>query len=225
MRPRHSVVPRNPPTVAFSQGIFHTGVEVMGIEYAFGGHEQDTPGIFTTHPGAAPGPVEFRGSILVGYTIYSQEEIFGILREMGDKYRGNRYHLLSRCAWSRRSCAFPLSTLSSRGSHSAASSESAPEKPRVPGLTAALPLRNCNHFADELCFRLTGRHAPPWINRLAGWAIACHCLLPRTWVPPLAPPRADEAGAKPLDPKDIEVLLAVPRFSPTPERWVDKVLG
>lgn len=24
--------------------------------------------------------------------------------------------------------------------------------------------RNCNHFSDELAFKLTGNHAPPWVR-------------------------------------------------------------
>lgn len=24
--------------------------------------------------------------------------------------------------------------------------------------------RNCNHFSDELAFKLTGNHAPPWVS-------------------------------------------------------------
>jgi hypothetical protein len=24
--------------------------------------------------------------------------------------------------------------------------------------------RNCNHFSDELCYKLTGRHPPPWVR-------------------------------------------------------------
>ena len=26
--------------------------------------------------------------------------------------------------------------------------------------------RNCNHFSDELAFKLTGNHAPPWVSIL-----------------------------------------------------------
>ena len=52
---------------------------------------------------------------------------------------------------------------------------------------------NCNTFSDELCYRLTGLHAPGWINRLAGIAVALHCLLPqvgapRGWTPVTCPP-------------------------------------
>lgn len=56
--------------------------------------------------------------------------------------------------------------------------------------------RNCNHFTSDLCAALVGRAAPGWINRLAGVAVALHCLIPPSWVPPLDTPSAspDKAG-------------------------------
>lgn len=38
--------------------------------------------------------------------------------------------------------------------------------------------RNCNHFASDLCERLTGKAAPEWINRLAWVAERAKFLLP-----------------------------------------------
>ncbi|KAF8055918.1 ESR2 [Scenedesmus sp. PABB004] len=49
---------------------------------------------------------------------------------------------------------------------------------------------NCNHFASDMCVQLTGKPAPPWINRLAGLAVLLHCFLPGSWVPPLQTPSA-----------------------------------
>lgn len=36
--------------------------------------------------------------------------------------------------------------------------------------------KNCNSFTDELCYRLTGRHAPSFINRAAWLAQSLPCL-------------------------------------------------
>lgn len=49
--------------------------------------------------------------------------------------------------------------------------------------------RNCNHFTDYLCMKLTGSKAPAWLNRAAGLGVKLPCLVPPEW---LAPPGADE---------------------------------
>jgi deubiquitinase DESI2 len=126
-------------------GIFHSGIEVYGIEYAFGGHEYDAPGVFATEPRDAPGAI-FRESIELGPTSLSPDQVYSLVQELGrTKYKGNAYHLLQL---------------------------------------------NCNNFANDLCMKLTGKEAPGWINRLAGLAIAMHCLLPQGLIPPLKPPTA-----------------------------------
>ncbi|DBA65908.1 TPA: hypothetical protein ACH3X2_002933 [Trebouxia sp. C0005] len=59
--------------------------------------------------------------------------------------------------------------------------------------------RNCNHFSNDLCVKLTGQPAPLWINRLAGMAVMLHCLIPTAWVPPLSPPTASPVlGPEPV---------------------------
>lgn len=77
-------------------GIFHTGVEVHGVEYAYGGHEYDASGVFATSPKDAPGPVTFRESIVVGETALSSDEVQALMHTLGQTYKGSRYHLLQR---------------------------------------------------------------------------------------------------------------------------------
>ncbi|KAK6947538.1 PPPDE peptidase domain, partial [Dillenia turbinata] len=46
------------------------------------------------------------------------------------------------------------------------------------GDTYHLIAKNCNHFTDEVCLRLTGKPIPGWVNRLAQIGSFCNCLLP-----------------------------------------------
>ncbi|KAH9300393.1 hypothetical protein KI387_011976, partial [Taxus chinensis] len=40
--------------------------------------------------------------------------------------------------------------------------------------------KNCNHFTNDVCTRLTGRCIPGWVNRLARIGSFCNCLLPES---------------------------------------------
>ncbi|KAK4751732.1 hypothetical protein SAY87_020530 [Trapa incisa] len=40
--------------------------------------------------------------------------------------------------------------------------------------------KNCNHFTDDVSKRLTGKHIPGWVNRLARLGSFCNCLLPQS---------------------------------------------
>ena len=40
-------------------------------------------------------------------------------------------------------------------------------------------LNNCISFSDDLCFQLTQRHIPSWLNRLPHIANSISCCLPR----------------------------------------------
>ncbi|XP_031251856.1 deSI-like protein At4g17486 isoform X2 [Pistacia vera] len=48
------------------------------------------------------------------------------------------------------------------------------------GDTYNLISKNCNHFTDEIAWRLTGKHIPGWVNRLARIGALCGCLLPES---------------------------------------------
>ncbi|GBF94663.1 hypothetical protein Rsub_07399 [Raphidocelis subcapitata] len=144
----YDLIEQNGWTIWCGVGVFHTGVEVYGVEYAFGGHEYDVSGVFATAPREAPGAVMFRTQIPMGQTDLTPAQVQALVRQMGQHYKGNTYHLLQS---------------------------------------------NCNHFASDLCVQLVGRPTPPWINRLAGLAVMLHCLLPVSWVPPLATPSVEPA--------------------------------
>ncbi|KAK9095206.1 hypothetical protein Scep_026675 [Stephania cephalantha] len=51
---------------------------------------------------------------------------------------------------------------------------------RYHGDTYHLIAKNCNHFTDDVCVRLTGKPIPGWVNRLARLGSFCNCLLPES---------------------------------------------
>ncbi|KAI8384884.1 PPPDE putative peptidase domain-containing protein [Radiomyces spectabilis] len=128
-------------------GIYHSGVEIGGQEYCFGGHEYEyITGVFAVEAKVGPAELFFKQSIKMGYTHLADDEIAHVLQDISKEFVGTSYNLLTR---------------------------------------------NCNHFTDELCFRLTGKHAPGWINRAAKLGTMFPCVIPTEWIEP----PACEAGA------------------------------
>jgi deubiquitinase DESI2 len=75
-------------------GIYHSGVQIYGLELAYGGHPYESPGIFATAPRCAPGTVRWRESIEIGHTRLTRTEVRQLIGDMGRQYRGNVYNLL-----------------------------------------------------------------------------------------------------------------------------------
>ncbi|GKV29872.1 hypothetical protein SLEP1_g38753 [Rubroshorea leprosula] len=113
-------------------GIFHSGVEVHGVEYAFGAHDFPTSGVFEVEPRQCPG-FKFRESILIGRTSLDPIQVRQFMEHHSTRYNGNTYHLLAK---------------------------------------------NCNHFCKDICYKLTGKRTPKWVNRLAKLGSMCNCILP-----------------------------------------------
>ncbi|KAI4337269.1 hypothetical protein L6164_015705 [Bauhinia variegata] len=113
-------------------GVYHSGVQVHGVEYAFGAHEHDTTGIFEVEPRHCPG-FTFRKSIFIGTTDRGPREVRAFMEKLAEEYSGNTYHLITK---------------------------------------------NCNHFCNDVCIRLTGKSIPRWVNRLARLGLLCNCVLP-----------------------------------------------
>lgn len=44
---------------------------------------------------------------------------------------------------------------------------------RYNGDTYHLIVKNCNHFCKDICYKLTGKSIPKWVNRLARLGIFC----------------------------------------------------
>lgn len=92
----YDLAPYNAYSYWCGVGIFHSGVEVYGVEYAYGGHDYEYSGVFATAPRDAPGQVIFRQSVPMGETDLTQQEVQQLVSRMGNEYKGNRYHLLQR---------------------------------------------------------------------------------------------------------------------------------
>ncbi|KAF5812353.1 putative PPPDE peptidase domain, PPPDE putative peptidase domain superfamily [Helianthus annuus] len=115
-------------------GAFHTGLEVHGVEYGFGCHQESKSGIFGIEPRKYPG-FKFRESILMGTTKLSVIQVQRFIELQSNNYYGDTYHLFGK---------------------------------------------NCNHFCEDMCYKLTGNKIPKWINRLARIGSCCHCILPNS---------------------------------------------
>nr|GFB48550.1 hypothetical protein [Tanacetum cinerariifolium] len=46
------------------------------------------------------------------------------------------------------------------------------------GISYNLITKNCNHFCNDVCVRLTGNTIPRWVNRLARIGSLCNCIIP-----------------------------------------------
>ncbi|KAL2936168.1 hypothetical protein RDABS01_028991 [Bienertia sinuspersici] len=130
----YDITPINGYAYWVGLGVYHSGVQVHGIEYAFGAHEYPSTGIFEGEPKKCEGFI-FRKAILVGWTELTAEEVRKIMEELALVYKGNAYNLITK---------------------------------------------NCNHFCNDACIRLTGNPIPSWVNRLARIGFICNCVIPES---------------------------------------------
>uniref|UniRef100_A0A914XZM2 PPPDE domain-containing protein n=1 Tax=Panagrolaimus superbus TaxID=310955 RepID=A0A914XZM2_9BILA len=84
---------------ALGVGVYHSGVEIHGVEYAYGGHPFEFSGIFENQPGDAEELGEnfkFKEAQICGETDFTSYEIKKIIQQLGEDYRGDKYHLITK---------------------------------------------------------------------------------------------------------------------------------
>ncbi|GMJ11118.1 hypothetical protein HRI_004781000 [Hibiscus trionum] len=91
----YDLTPINGYAYWFGLGIYHSGVQVHGVEYGFGAHEHTTTGIFEVEPRQCPG-FTFRKSILVGRTDLGPKDVRLFMEKLAKEYSGNSYHLITK---------------------------------------------------------------------------------------------------------------------------------
>jgi len=80
-------------------GIYHTGIEIFGKEFGYGGHPFPFSGIFEMQPRDTEELGEtfrFKESIEIGRTDFSPSEVEQIIAMLGRDFRGIDYHLMNK---------------------------------------------------------------------------------------------------------------------------------
>ncbi|CAM0913107.1 unnamed protein product [Alopecurus aequalis] len=91
----YDVTPANGYSRWLGLGVYHSGVQVHGVEYAYGAHEGAGSGIFEVSPRRCPG-YAFREAVLVGTTEMTRAEVRALMADLATDFPGDAYNLVSR---------------------------------------------------------------------------------------------------------------------------------
>lgn len=96
--PHHPQYWINEYTTNIGLGVFHSGVEIFGTEFAYGGHPYAFTGVFEIQPrdhDELGDQFRFRQSIQIGHTDFTEDDVRRLVEEIGNQFRGDRYHLMN----------------------------------------------------------------------------------------------------------------------------------
>ncbi|XP_065857518.1 deSI-like protein At4g17486 isoform X2 [Euphorbia lathyris] len=91
----YDLTPVNNYLYWFGLGIFHSGVEVHGMEFGFGAHDYSSSGVFEVEPKSCPGFI-YRRSVPLGTTNMSSADVRSFMERLSAKYHGDTYHLIAK---------------------------------------------------------------------------------------------------------------------------------
>ncbi|XP_008798593.1 deSI-like protein At4g17486 isoform X1 [Phoenix dactylifera] len=91
----YDLTPLNNYMYWFGLGIFHSGIEVHGLEYGFGAHDYPASGVFEVEPKNCPG-FSYKCSISLGHVNMPPSEFRAFIENMAADYHGDTYHLISK---------------------------------------------------------------------------------------------------------------------------------
>ncbi|XP_076884099.1 deSI-like protein At4g17486 [Bidens hawaiensis] len=91
----YDLTPVNSYSIWFGFGIFHSGIQVYGMEYGFGAHDFPISGVFEVEPKTCPGFI-YRCSIPLGHVSKSPTEFREFIETVASEYHGATYHLISK---------------------------------------------------------------------------------------------------------------------------------
>nr|XP_043628462.1 deSI-like protein At4g17486 isoform X1 [Erigeron canadensis] len=91
----YDLTPVNSYSIWLGFGIFHSGIQVYGMEYGFGAHDFPISGVFEVEPKSCPGFV-YRCSIPLGHVSQSPTEFREFIETVASEYHGDTYHLISK---------------------------------------------------------------------------------------------------------------------------------
>eukprot|EP00245_Coleochaete_scutata_P005090 TRINITY_DN18371_c0_g1_i1.p1 TRINITY_DN18371_c0_g1~~TRINITY_DN18371_c0_g1_i1.p1 ORF type:complete len:186 (-),score=5.86 TRINITY_DN18371_c0_g1_i1:933-1490(-) len=74
-------------------GIYHSGLQVHGVEYAYGAHDYSTSGVFEVEPCNTPG-FTYRTTILLGSTNLNPRDFRRFMEVCAEDFTGDSYHLI-----------------------------------------------------------------------------------------------------------------------------------